>query len=81
MVFCRPEDRLPIVRTAAEHLVPDGWLVVGFDVESQPGALTIAEYDAMCAACGLVLSERSSTWSREPYAGGPYAVSVHRAAD
>ena len=29
-------------------------------------------------AAGLALAERWSTWDREPYEGGGYAVSVHR---
>ena len=38
----------------------------------------LARYDAWCADAGLVLQDRWSTWSRDPWEpGGGYAVSVH----
>lgn len=38
----------------------------------------LGRYDAWCAAAGLVLQDRWSTWSRDPWEpGGAYAVSVH----
>lgn len=78
MVFCRASDRARIVRNLAEHLMPGGPLVAGFDVERHHGALSLADYDAMCASSELVLEQRWATWERDPYAGGGYAVSVHR---
>lgn len=78
MVFCRAADRSAIVRSLADHLRPGGLLVAGFDLERGEGAVTLADYDAMCAAAGLVLADRWATWNREPYRGGGYAVSVHR---
>jgi hypothetical protein len=38
----------------------------------------LPSYDGWCASAGLVLEERWSTWARDPYDGGGYAVSVHR---
>lgn len=78
MLFCRVEDRGPIVANLAEHLDPDGLLVAGFSLETRPDALTLAEYDLYCMAAGLELVERWATWERDPYDGQPYAVSVHR---
>jgi 2-polyprenyl-3-methyl-5-hydroxy-6-metoxy-1,4-benzoquinol methylase len=78
MVYCRPADRSAIIRTATEHLELDGLLVAGFDVERRHGALTLDEYDELCAACDLELAQRWSTWQADPYRGEPYAVSVHR---
>jgi hypothetical protein len=78
MLFCRVEDRCPIVAALTSHLEPDGLLVAGFSLQRSPDALTLAEYDACCAAAGLSLVERYATWDREPYIGGDYAVSVHR---
>ena len=81
MVFCRPSDRPGIIRGAAAHLDPDGVLVAGFDIERRHDAVTLIEYDELCASCNLDLAERWATWDRDPYRGGPYAVSVHRRGD
>jgi len=78
MIFCRDTDRAPIVANMARHLLPGGRLVAGFSLDRRPGALTLAEYDQACAAVGLVLVERYSTWERAPYADGDYALSVHQ---
>jgi 2-polyprenyl-3-methyl-5-hydroxy-6-metoxy-1,4-benzoquinol methylase len=78
MVFCRPQDRGDIIGSAVAHLVPGGLLVNGFELEHRSDALTIGEYDQLCAACDLEPTERWATWSRDPYEGGTYAVSVHR---
>ena len=78
MIFCRVEDRGPIVTALAAHLMPNGRLVAGFSLDRTAGALTLDEYDAHCAAAGLALVERYATWDRDPYEGGDYAVSVHR---
>jgi SAM-dependent methyltransferase len=78
MIFCRPDDRAAIIHNAATHLEPDGLLVAGFQVGNSDEALSIEEYDVLCRAAGLERVERWATWDREPYRGGPYAVSVHR---
>lgn len=78
MIFCRPEHRRAVVHTAAQHLEPGGVLVVGFALETGRDALTLDEYDALCADCELSLVERYATWEGEPFAGGRYAVSIHR---
>lgn len=78
MIFCRPSDRAPIVANLANHLEPGGLLVAGYSLERRADALTLDEYDAACAAAGLELVDRFATWEREPFAGGDYAVSVHR---
>ena len=72
-----PADRrVAAVAACARHLEPGGRLIAGF--LQQPGWPTPAEYDAWCAAAGLVLEDRFATWERAPYQGGDYAVSVHR---
>lgn len=80
MLFCRADVRGAIVANLARHLLPGGLLVAGFSLERRPDAITLAEYDAAADAAGLVLDERFSTWERDPFAGGDYAVSVHRLA-
>jgi hypothetical protein len=66
-----------VVGGCARHVDPQGVLVSGFQLGR---GYTLAEYDAHCAAAGLVLVERFATWDREPFAAGDYAVSVHRRA-
>jgi hypothetical protein len=53
-------------------------LVAGFQLDSGAFPLSLAEYDGLCSAAALELVERWSTWDREPYRDGTYAVSVHR---
>ena len=60
---------------AARHLVPGGLLVAGFSLVRGYG---VDDYDAHARAVGLELVERFATWDRAPFAGGAYAVSVHR---
>ena len=78
MIFCRASDRGDVVRSCASHLEPTGALIAGFTIERGPEAINLDEYDSLCAAAGLGLDSRWSTWDRQPYTGGYYAVSVHR---
>jgi hypothetical protein len=55
--------------------VPAGLVVAGFQLS---GRLSLDDYDAAAAHAALDLVERYSTWDREPFTGGDYAVSVHR---
>ncbi len=77
MIFLEPGTEAAVVRTMAGHLEPGGALVAGFQL--QEGQLTLDAYDRYAAEAGLALTERWATWDRQPYAGGDYAVSVHRA--
>jgi SAM-dependent methyltransferase len=70
-------DRAAAVVGCARHLATGGRLVAGFALRA--GWPTLTDYDGWCAAAGLTLAERFATWERAPYAGGGYAVSVHRA--
>lgn len=72
-----------VVGRLAAHVRPGGVLVAGFGLDAEhlpPVAahLRLADYDAWCAAAGLARELRFATWEGEPYAGGGYAVSVHR---
>lgn len=77
MIFLAPGTEEPVVANLARHLAPGGALVAGFQL--QPGRLGLGDYDACAGAAGLVLAERWATWDRQPFTGGEYAVSVHRA--
>jgi SAM-dependent methyltransferase len=77
MLFCRDDDRRAVVHSCVQHLQSEGLLVAGFTCDRRLG---LDEYDALCADCELTLVDRWATWERAPYAGGDYAVSVHRYA-
>ena len=75
-LFTPPGTQGALVAGCARHLAPGGVLVAGFQLDRGYG---IDRYDADCAAVGLVLDRRWSTWSGDPYPGdGTYAVSLHR---
>ncbi|MGY1438912.1 class I SAM-dependent methyltransferase [Streptomyces reniochalinae] len=71
-----------VVGRLAAALRPGGYIVAGFGLDAAhlpvPPSITLPEYDAYCAAAGLALVDRFSTWDADPYEGGGYAVSVHR---
>ncbi len=77
-LFTAPGTQAALVAACARHLDADGALVCGFQLGS---GYELADYDAHCQAAGLVLADRWSTWERDPYTGGGYAVSVHRPAE
>ncbi|MDJ1134257.1 class I SAM-dependent DNA methyltransferase [Streptomyces iconiensis] len=74
-LFTPPGTEPALVAGVAAHVRPEGRLVAGFSVDR---GYTADDYDAHCAAAGLVREARYATWSREPYTDGAYAVSVHR---
>ncbi len=72
-----------VVERLALHVRHGGILVAGFGLDAAhlplpAPTVDLESYDGWCAAAGLVLEARFATWGREPYAGGGYAVSVHR---
>ncbi len=69
------QRRAELVAACARHLAPGGRLLAGFQL--QDGWPSLAEYDRWCAAAGLVAEDRWSSWDRDPYGDGDYAVSVH----
>ncbi|MGW7415183.1 class I SAM-dependent methyltransferase [Streptomyces sp. NPDC054863] len=77
-----PGTEATVVDRLAAALRPGGLLVAGFGLDAAhlpvPPTLALPEYDACCAAAGLVLVDRFATWDAAPYDGGGYAVSVHR---
>lgn len=77
MIFLEPGTEGATLAAMAARLAPDGLLVAGFRV--RPDRLTVERYDELAAGAGLQLLVRWATWDREPFAGGDYAVSVHRA--
>jgi SAM-dependent methyltransferase len=73
-----------VVQRLAAHLRPGGLLVSGFGLDRahlpEPAAIVdIADYDAWCAAAGLLPASRHATWDGDAWSDSAgYAVSVHR---
>ncbi|MEY2402970.1 MAG: hypothetical protein QOD38_521 [Acidimicrobiaceae bacterium] len=77
-LFTPPGTEAALVAGCARHVGPTGALVAGFQLDRR---LSLADWDAHCAAAGLALAERCATWDGEPFVhGAAYAVSVHRPA-
>lgn len=76
MIFLDRGTEAQVLARLVDRLAPNGLLVAGFSI--RPNRLRLDEYDRLAEAAGLELADRWSTWDREPYAGGDYAVSVHR---
>ena len=76
MIFLEPGTEPQVVAGLAGRLTPGGLLVAGFSV--LPDRLSLDTYDQAADAAGLAPVVRWSTWDREPFDGGDYAVSVHR---
>jgi SAM-dependent methyltransferase len=75
LLFVAPGTEPAVVATWAACLAPNGILVAGFQLRAP---LTVDGYDVWCERAGLVLVGRWSTWDRQPFEGGEYAVSLHR---
>ena len=75
MIFLELGTDTAVISNLARTVVPGGLVVAGFQVGRQ---LTLERYDELSASVGLELAHRWATWERVPYAGGEYAVSVHR---
>jgi len=78
MIFVAPGHEGRVVANLAAHLRPGGLLIAGFQLRA--GKLDLHTYDRLCAASGLALVERWSTWDFAPFESHDYAVSVHRLA-
>jgi hypothetical protein len=64
-----------LVAGAARHVRRGGLLIAGFQLDA---GYSLELYDLHCAAAGLELVDRYASWDRQVFAGGQYAVSVHR---
>lgn len=81
--FLAPGTGSAVAARLAAHLRVGAPLVAGFglDYANLPptaAIVALADYDTWCAAAGLELESRHSTWDGDPWDGHGYAVSVHR---
>ncbi|UNB55706.1 class I SAM-dependent methyltransferase [Mycolicibacterium sp. YH-1] len=75
MIFVDPGSEGAVLAAAAGRLVDGGILVAGFQI--LPDRLSLQRYDELAEAAGLQPVARWSTWNRDPFTGGDYAVTVH----
>ena len=76
MIFVLPGSEEVVIERVAQHIRADGFLVAGFSLDT--GGFALDQYDAITEQLGLSQAGRWSTWQREPFTGGSYAVSAHR---
>jgi SAM-dependent methyltransferase len=76
LIFVRPGTEGDVVGAVGERVAPGGLLVSGFSI--RPDRLSLSRYDELAERAGLQPAARWATWSRDPFTGGDYAVSVHR---
>jgi SAM-dependent methyltransferase len=77
MIFVTPGTEGQVLKNMARHLTPGGALIAGFQISM--AYLALEEYDRLAEEAELVLTERYSTWDRQPWKfESSYAVSVHR---
>ncbi len=75
-LFTLPGTQPALVAGCARHVSAGGALVAGFELDDR---YPLDDFDRDCAANGLELAERWSTWAGDPFPGdGGYAVSIHR---
>lgn len=76
LVFVAPGSERSVLARVAAHVRPDGVIVTGFATDRDYG---LAQFDADCAAVGLVLEHRFATWDLRPWRpDAAWAVSVLR---
>lgn len=79
MIFLVPHTEARVLSNLTAHLRPAGRLVAGFQLGTDH--LSLESYDTAATAAGLTLEQRWSSWGRDPFEGGDYAVSLHRRHD
>ena len=79
MIFLAQGTEPAVVANMARHVAPGGRLIAGFQLGR---GYELSQFDKDCAAAGLALDARYSTWEGAAWrSGGDYAVSVHRHAN
>jgi SAM-dependent methyltransferase len=78
-IFCPVPRRDDLVRCCAAQVRAGGVMIAGFQLGR---SYDLGDFDASCAAAGMQLEHRWSTWDREAFtASSDYAVSVLRHLD
>ena len=76
MIFLAPDTETGVLRRVAAHVVPDGFVLVGY----RPGPeLTLDQFDVCVAEAGLRIEHRFATWDlRAWHEDADFAVTVLR---
>ncbi len=75
LAFVAPDTEVQVLKRLAAHLLPDGFVITGFQTERY----AIAEFDRHLAAAGFLLEHRFATWDlRAWHLDADFAVSVLR---
>lgn len=76
LTFVAPGTEPDVMRGIAAHLRSDGFVVTGFGTDR---GYALTDFDAHCAAAGLVLEHRFATWDLRPWRDdADFAVTVNR---
>ncbi|MEO6884934.1 MAG: class I SAM-dependent methyltransferase [Jatrophihabitantaceae bacterium] len=76
MAFLAPGTETQVLTRVADHVRPDGVVVVGFGLDR---GYALADFDIHANAAGLVLEHRFATWDLRPPESDPsFAVSIFR---
>jgi len=76
LTFVAPGTEAEAVRRVAAHLRLDGLLVAGFGTSR---GYPLEDFDAHCAAAGLLMEHRFATWDLRPWTeGADFSVTLAR---
>jgi 2-polyprenyl-3-methyl-5-hydroxy-6-metoxy-1,4-benzoquinol methylase len=76
MAFVAPDTEAKVLTRVADHVRPDGVVIVGFGLDR---GYALTDFDGHSAAAGLDLEHRFATWDLRPLgADANFAVSVFR---
>lgn len=78
MIFLAPDSETDVLRRVAAHVIPDGFVVIGFRPSE---ALTLDRFDRCVTDAGLRIEHRFATWDLRAWnADADFAVTVVRHA-
>ena len=76
MAYLAPDSETQVLRRIAEHLVPDGFVAIGFGVSR---GYPVTAFDQHLAGAGFRLEHRFATWDlRRWNSGSDFAVNILR---
>ncbi len=77
IIFLDTGTETTVLNNLVRYLHPGGLLIAGFQLNT--GGISLSHYDRLASQADLTLTERWSTWDRQPWQpSSQYAVSVHR---
>jgi SAM-dependent methyltransferase len=78
-LFCAPSSQAAIIKSLADHVDHDGYLISGFSLESRSDAYLRADYRRDALAAGLTEVAVYSTWDENPSGDtDDYTVMLHQ---